>query len=96
MERSEAIAFMKDILPFGDNGELYQCNLDGNRIKNLDELLSILLNDYGFVSLNGIDKETNEEVLIFIDIDRTGVDYRVVTPSALNFKLIEAAYALVD
>lgn len=96
MDKQEAIDYLAKVLPFGDNGELYQCNLDGNRIKNLDELLSILLNDYGFVSLNGIDKETNEEALIFIDIDRTGVDYRVVTPSALNFKLIEAAYALVD
>ena len=95
MNRTEAIALLQSLLPFGDNGEEFQCNLDGNRLENMLELVDALTG-YGYVSVNGIDKETGEECLVFVDITKGGTEYIVVTPTDLNYKVMQALYAIVD
>lgn len=93
MNKQEAIEFLTAALPFANKGEDYSSDLDGNTIKSMDELLRILEEEYGELTLVGNHPE-HGEIYISIDMD-SDVTYKTVSPSEGNFKAMQAVYALV-
>ena len=93
MNKQEAIEFLTTALPFAAAGEDYSSNLDGNTITGIEELLRILEEEYGELTLVGHHPEFGD-IYIIVDMD-SDVYYRTVSPSEGNFKAMQAVYALV-
>ena len=51
MDKQEAVEFLTKALPFANKGEDYSSDLDGNTIKSMEELLNILEEEYGELTL---------------------------------------------
>ncbi len=95
MDKQAAIDYLNTVLPFGDNGEDHQCELDGNNIPNMNKLLEILKDGFGYLAISAYDPNLGEG-LIFVNMSRTGDEYITVTPCTLNFKLMEAIYSILS
>ena len=93
MNKQEAIQFLTLALPFAAAGEDYSSNLDGNTITGIEELLRVLEEEYGELTLVGHHPEFGD-IYIIVDMD-SDVYYKTVSPSEGNFKAMEAVYALV-
>ena len=93
MDKQEAIEFLTEALPFHNKGEDYSSDLDGNTIKSMEELLNILEEEYGELTLVGHHPE-HGDVYISVCLD-SDVTYKTVSPYEANFKAMEAVYALV-
>ena len=93
MNKQEAIQFLTDVLPFEDKDQDYCSDLDGKTIKNMEELLRILEEEYGELTLTGHHPEYGD-IYITVEMD-SDVYYKTVSPSEGNFKAMEAVYALI-
>lgn len=93
MNKQEAIQFLSTVLPFANKDEDYSSDLDGTVIKNMEELLRILEEEYGELTLIGHHPELGD-IYIIVDMD-SDVMYKTVSPSKGNFKAMEAVYALI-
>ena len=93
MNKQEAIEFLSLVLPFANKGEDYASDLDGNTVKDIGELLRILEEEYGELTLTGHHPEYGD-IYITVEMD-SDVMYKTVSPSEGNFKAMEAVYALV-
>lgn len=93
MNKQEAIHFLSAALPFSNKGEDYSSDFNGNTIKSMDELLRILSEEYGELTLVGHHPNYGD-IYISIDMD-SDVTYKTVSPSEGNFKAMQAVYALV-
>ena len=92
MNKQEAIHFLSAALPFANKGEDYSSDIDGDIIKSMDELLRILEEEYGELTLLGNHPEYGD-IYIVVDMD-SDVTYKTVSPSEGNFKAMQAVYAL--
>ena len=93
MDKQEAVEFLTKALPFANKGEDYSSDLDGNTIKSMDELLRILVEEYGELTLVGHHPNYGD-IYISVDMD-SDVYYKTVSPSEGNFKAMQAVYALI-
>ena len=93
MNKQEAIQFLTSALPFAAAGEDYSSNLDGNTITGIEELLRILEEDYGELTLVGNHPEYGD-IYIVVDMG-SDTTYKTVSPGEGNFKAMEAVYALI-
>ena len=93
MDKQEAVEFLTKALPFANKGEDYSSDLDGNTIKSMDELLRILVEEYGELTLVGHHPNYGD-IYISVDMD-SDVTYKTVSPSEGNFKAMQAVYALI-
>ena len=93
MNKQEAVEFLTKALPFANKGEDYSSDLDGNTIKSMDELLRILVEEYGELTLVGHHPNYGD-IYISVDMD-SDVYYKTVSPSEGNFKAMQAVYALI-
>ena len=93
MNKQEAIEFLTTALPFAAAGEDYSSNLDGNTITGIEELLRVLEEEYGELTLVGHHPEYGD-IYITVDMD-SDVYYKTVSPSKGNFKAMEAVYSLI-
>lgn len=93
MNKQEAIEFLTTALPFENKGEDYSSDLDGNIIKSMDELLHILEEEYGELTLVG-NHPTYGDIYIIVSIG-SDTTYKTVSPCVGNFKTMEAVYALI-
>ena len=93
MNNQEAIQFLTLALPFAAAGEDYSSNLDGNTITGIEELLRVLEEEYGELTLIGCHPELGD-IYIVVDMD-SDVYYKTVSPCEGNFKAMEAVYALI-
>ena len=92
MDKQEAIEFLTEALPFHNKGEDYSSDLDGNTIKSMEELLNILEEEYGELTLLGNHPEYGD-IYIVVDMG-SDTTYKTVSPGEGNFKAMEAVYAL--
>ena len=93
MNKQEAIQFLTAALPFANKGEDYASDLDGNTITGIEELLRVLEEEYGELTLVGHHPEYGD-IYITVDMGSDGY-YKTVSPSEGNFKAMEAVYALI-
>ena len=93
MDKQEAVEFLTKALPFNNKGEDYCSDLDGNTIKSMGELLRILGEEYGELTLVGHHPNYGD-IYISVDMD-SDVTYKTVSPSEGNFKAMQAVYALI-
>ncbi len=93
MDKQEAIEFLTKALPFNNKGEDYCSDLDGNTIKSMEELLNILEEEYGELTLVGHHPE-HGDICISVCLD-SDVTYKTVSPYEANFKAMEAVYTLI-
>ena len=93
MNKQEAIEFLTTALPFAAAGKDYSSNLDGNTVKDIGELLRILEEEYGELTLTGHHPEYGD-IYITVEMD-SDVYYKTVSPSKGNSKAMEAVYALI-
>ena len=93
MNKQEAIQFLTAALPFANKGEDYASDLDGNTVTGIEELLRVLEEEYGELTLVGHHPEYGD-IYITVDMD-SDVYYKTVSPSKGNFKAMEAVYALI-
>lgn len=93
MNKQEAIEFLSLVLPFEDKGQDYCSDLDGKPLKDIGDLLRVLEEEYGELTLIGHHPEYGD---IYITVDMgSDVYYKTVSPSEGNFKMMEAVYALI-
>lgn len=93
MNKQEAIEFLTTALPFANKGEDYASDLDGTVIKSIGELLRILEEEYGELTLVGHHPEYGD---IYITVDMgSDVYYKTVSPSEGNLKAMTAVYAII-
>ena len=93
MNKQEAIQFLTAALPFANKGEDYASDLDGNTVTGIEELLRVLEEEYGELTLVGHHPEYGD---IYITVDMgSDVYYKTVSPSEGNLKAMQAVYALI-
>lgn len=93
MNKQEAIEFLSLVLPFEDKGQDYCSTLDNTVIGSINQLVQILEEEYGELTLVGRHPEFGD---IYITIEMgSDVYYKTVSPSEGNFKAMQAVYALV-
>lgn len=93
MNKQEAIEFLTVALPFADQHEDYSSDLDGKTIKSIDELLRILKEEYGELTLIGKHPEYGD-IYIIVEME-SDTYYKTVSPNKGNCKAMEAVYALI-
>ena len=93
MNKQEAIEFLSLVLPFEDKGQDYCSDLDGKPLKDIGDLLRVLEEEYGELTLIGRHPELGD-IYIVVDMD-SDVYYKTVSPSKGNSKAMEAVYALI-
>ncbi len=93
MNKQEAIEFLTTALPFASKGEDYCSTLDDTVIGSINQLIQILEEEYGELTLVGHHPEYGD-IYITVDMD-SDVYYKTVSPSKGNFKAMEAVYALI-
>ena len=93
MNKQEAIEFLSLVLPFEDKGQDYCSDLDGKPLKDIGDLLRVLEEEYGELTLVGHHPEYGD-IYITVDMD-SDVYYKTVSPCEGNFKAMEAVYALI-
>lgn len=93
MNKQEAIEFLTLVLPFAGKGKDYCSTLDNTVIGNINQLVQILEENYGELTLVGHHSEFGE-IYIIVDMD-SDVYYKTVSPSEGNFKAMEAVYSLI-
>ena len=93
MNKQEAIQFISDSLLFESDCGDYCSDLNGTPIKEIGNLLRILEEENGELTLLGNHLEYGD---IYIIVDMySDVTYKTVSPCEGNFKAMEAVYALV-
>lgn len=93
MNKQEAIQFLSNSLPFESECGDYCSDLNGAVIKNMEELLRILEEEYGELTLLGNHPEYGD-IYIVVDMG-SDTTYKTVSPGEGNFKVMEAVYALI-
>ena len=93
MNKQEAIEFLSLVLPFEDKGQDYCSTLDDTVIGSINQLVQILEEEYGELTLIGRHPELGD-IYIVVDMD-SDVYYKTVSPCESNFKAMEAVYALI-
>lgn len=93
MNKQEAIQFLSDSLPFEYECGDYCSDLNGTPIKEIGDLLRILEEEYGELTLLGYHPEYGD-IYIVVDMG-SDTTYKTVSPSGGNFKAMEAVYALI-
>jgi hypothetical protein len=93
MNKQEAIEFLSLVLPFEDKGQDYCSDLDGKPLKDIGDLLRVLEEEYGELTLIGRHPELGD-IYIVVDMD-SDVYYKTVSPCEGNFKAMEAVYSLI-
>ena len=93
MNKQEAIHFLSAALPFANKGEDYSSDFDGKTIKSMGELLRVLEEEYGELTLVGHHPNYGD-IYISVDMD-SDVYYKTVSPTEGNFKAMQAVYALI-
>ncbi len=93
MNKQEAIQFISDSLLFESDCGDYCSDLNGTPIKEIGNLLRILEEENGELTLLGNHPEYGD---IYIIVDMySDVTYKTVSPGEGNFKAMEAVYALI-
>lgn len=93
MDTKEAIEFLTVSLPFENKDEDYHSALNGKTVKSVEELVRILKEEYGELTLIGRHPEFGE-VYVIVELG-SDTYYKTVSPNEGNFKLMEAVYKLV-
>ena len=93
MNKQEAIQFISDSLLFESDCGDYCSDLNGTPIKEIGNLLRILEEENGELTLLGNHPEYGD-INIIVDM-YSDVTYKTVSPCEGNFKAMEAVYALV-
>lgn len=93
MNKQEAIQFLSDSLPFESECGDYCSDLNGTPIKEIGELLRILEEENGELTLLGNHPEYGD-IYIVVDMG-SDTTYKTVSPGEGNFKAMEAVYALI-
>ena len=93
MNKQEAIQFLTSALPFANKGEDYCSTLDDTVIGSINQLVQILEEEYGELTLIGRHPELGD-IYIVVDMD-SDVYYKTVSPCEGNFKAMQAVYTLI-
>ena len=91
MNKQEAIEFLTTALPFGNKGEDYPSEFDGEVVKDMDELHRVL-HEYGGVTLRGYHPDYGD-ICINVSLEAE-VSYKTASLCEGNLKAIEAVHAL--
>ena len=96
MNRAEAHAFLAKVLPFAAKGEDYCSTFNGDAIKDVNELITLLSEEYGSFIIDAYDPDTNSGGLVYIEADSSDTLYSSPSPTGLTLQLMEALYKSFD
>lgn len=94
MNKQEAIELLTKVLPFGSDGEDFQTKFGDKILRNLDELVTHLEQDYGVFTIDAYDANNNSLAIVYVESNSSETLFKTPIPYGLTLKVMEALYTL--
>ena len=95
MNKQEAIQFLTEVLPFGDYGQDFQTKFGDKILRNMDEFITHLEEDFGEFTIDAYDSENNTLAIVYIDSNAYETLFKTPAPFGFTLKVMEALYIII-